>query len=216
MMISTMASPGPAHLPVDGALGDGHLDRAAALEGDAALAAENGLFQIDLRLDPQVLTTGGRRAEAASAPTTAAKHLAQDIVEIDALEAGAGGGAAESATAERVTAAKAAHGLAPVRIDLARVEAPAFFLVAQKVEGGADPLEALLGHLIAGVFVRMKLFGELVKGAANLRLAGRTGHAEFLIGVLRQWVSRLRVRGDRPSIKRFSDRRKRYCDKIAT
>ena len=62
----------------------------------------------------------------------------------------------------------AAHGLAPVGVDLAAVELLALLLVAEDVEGGADALEPLLGGLVAGVLVGMELLGELAERLADL------------------------------------------------
>ncbi len=121
----------------------------------------------------------------------AAEHLAQDVVEIHALELGAMGPVAEAAgprpglTGE-AAAPEAAHGLAAIRVDLAAVELLALLLVAQDVEGGADPLEPLLGLLVARVLIGVQLLGELAERLADLVGARTTGNAQLLIWILRQ------------------------------
>ena len=83
-MVSSMkASPGPARpgapwpfsrsvWPSCGALGDGDVDGAAVGEGDALLAAADGVLQVDLEPGAHVGAALGEAAEAAAAPPRAA------------------------------------------------------------------------------------------------------------------------------------------------
>ncbi len=189
----------PQHLAVHGALGDVHVDDAAVREADPLLGAPNGVLQVDVELGAHIraplVLLEATEAAAEPAPAAAAllaapaEHLAQDVVEVDPLELGAGAleAIAEAAwTASGMTAAEAAHGLAPVRVDLAAVELLALLIVTKDVEGCADPLEPLLGLAVARVLVGVQLLGELAEGLADL-LGGRAaGHAQLLIWILRQ------------------------------
>ena len=159
-----------------------------------------GVFEVDVEPRTHVRPLGRGAAEAAATAKAAAapaKHLAQDVVQVDTVELGAGAAeavlrarpaatTAETAAVERVIAAR---GVTPIGVDLAAVELLALVLVADQVEGGGDAFELLLGGLVALVLVGVVLFGQLAEGATDLVRAGRARHAEFLIGVLRQGCS---------------------------
>ncbi len=186
----------PQHLAVGRALGDGDVQRASVREGDAPLAALHRLFDAELDFGAHVaaaLRLAAAEAEAGAAPA-AAQDLRQDVAEFAAfevpLEAAVALPAALEAARERAPGAErafaraeAAHGLAPVRIDLAGVVLLALVLVAEDVERGRHLLEALLGRLVAGVLVRVQLLGQLAERLADLVGAGAPRHAEFLIKV---------------------------------
>src|SRR3990167_2333882 len=118
-------------LAVLGALGDDHLERAAVGEGDALLAAANGLLKVYVQVGPQVLppAAAAAKTEAAAArarSATLAEHVAEDVVDIHPLEAGTAGTGAVAAArgaagAERTAAAEAGMLLAAVGVDLAPI-----------------------------------------------------------------------------------------------
>src|SRR6185369_2323295 len=91
-------------------------------------------------------------------------------------------------------AGEATHGLAPVGVDLARVELLLLGGVAQDVEGARDPLEALLGLLVVRIGVGMVGLGQLAECLADLVRARATGDAQLLIGVARQKLSPSKLR----------------------
>ena len=98
----------------------------------------------------------------------AAEHAAEQLVQIDILEALLPGTALAERIPARTTsrtagaaAAETAELLTPVRVDLAPVEFRPLVLVPQQVESGRDPLEPLVSDRIAGVLVRMEFLGEL-------------------------------------------------------
>jgi hypothetical protein len=167
------------------------------------LAALDGFLEVDLQAGAHVGAALGEAAEAALASGAAAagpaEHLAQDVAQVDALEALAAGPArpaAEAAAGRRTpgaalsagkwAAGEAAHGLAPVGVDLSGVELLLLGRVAQDVEGARDLLEALLGRLVVRVGVGVIGLGELAERLADLVRARRAGDAQDLIGVARQ------------------------------
>src|SRR5207253_6908559 len=93
-------------LAVVRALGDGDVDGAAIGERDALLASVDRLLQVDLELGAHVRSPSGKAAaEAAFAPPPA-EHLAEDLVDVDIVEAlGAELAALESARAGAEAAA---------------------------------------------------------------------------------------------------------------
>ncbi len=197
------------HLAVERPLRDVHVDHPAVGKTDPLLAALDGVFQVDRELGADVRAPAVETAEAApGAARTVAEHLAQDVVDVDALEAGAGVMAVleRPATTETTTCAaapEATHDLVPVGVDLAAVVALALVLVAQQVEGGAQSLEPLLGLLVTGVLVGMVLLRQLAERAAHFVGVGGAGDAELLIGILRQVGSSKNWSGDGPELGLF-------------
>src|SRR6202012_5015746 len=121
------------------------------------------------------------------------EHLAQDVAQVDALEAlavpaavGPARRGTPGAALSAPAAAEAAEGLAPVGVDGAGVELLLLLGVAQDVEGAGDLLEALLGGLVVRVGVGVVGLGELAERLADLVRARRARDAQDLIGVARQ------------------------------
>ena len=72
-------------LAVDSPNRNGRLNRLAIAKGNALLAAENGIFQINVELGAHVRALGGKGpaiAETAAAGASAARseHIAKDVV----------------------------------------------------------------------------------------------------------------------------------------
>src|SRR5690606_28313498 len=185
-------------------LGDGDVQRPAIGKGDAPHGAEDGVLEADLQLRPDVLPPA---AETAAGPGPGAGHAAEhaeQVVQIDALEARAEARPAGRAAAP--PAGEAAKLLAAVRVDLAAIEFPALLLVPEDVERPGHPLETFLGFRIAGIAVRVQLLGQLAEGLADLVLAGVSGDAKFLVGIARHSSVSLRFQTGL-SVKRSEERR---------
>ena len=116
----------------------------------------------------------GRAAEAAKpAEATAAEQIAKDVTQVHTACA------AKAAT-------KAAAGLAGpiVGIDPSETElviALALVRVGKNIVGLVDLLELFLGILIAGVQIRVVLFGQLAVGAFDLGIGGVFADPQHLV-----------------------------------
>jgi hypothetical protein len=128
-------------LTIGGAGGNGHVQGAAVLEGNALLAPQDRLLEVDLQARAHVGTLGGESpawtwpgAPARTCtPRPATEHLPKDVAEVRTLKAAC---ATAEWTALSRPAAKAPESLAPVGIDLPGVELRALLDVAEDVEGG--------------------------------------------------------------------------------
>src|SRR6478752_8307139 len=70
-----------------------------------------------------------------------------------------------------------------LRIDLAAVETAALLRITQEIIGGGDILELLLGALVAGIEIGMKLLGKLAIGLLDIVGRSGLGDAQCLIGI---------------------------------
>ena len=77
--------------------------------------------------------------------------------------------------------------LVALLVDLAAIVAGALVLVGQDVVGAGQPLEALLGPLVARIDVGMQLLGELAVGGLQLGLAGPFGNAQHFVEIIAHW-----------------------------
>ena len=75
---------GPA---VRSPLGDGDIEGAPIRERDAPLAACDRFLKVDVHPRPDIGPTGGEAAAPAAASAATAEHVAQNVVEIDAIKA---------------------------------------------------------------------------------------------------------------------------------
>jgi hypothetical protein len=110
------------------------------------------------------------------------EHSAEQVAQVHVLERevlAAGCARALPRTAGKGVLAD----LVAAGVDFAAVEARALGRVAQDVIGGVYLLEALLGFLVAGVKVRMRLLRQAAESLLDVLVAGGRCDAQRLIGV---------------------------------
>ena len=116
----------------------------------------------------------GRAAKAAKpAEATAAEQIAKDITQVHTACA------AKAATEAAAGLAGPIVGIDPSETEL--VIALALVRVGKNIVGLVDLLELFLGILIAGVQIRVVLFGQLAVGAFDLGIGGIFADPQHLV-----------------------------------
>ena len=157
----------PQRLAVGDARRNRQIERGAVRHGHALLGAEHRLQEFHLQGVTGILALQAEAGTLRAARAARGEEVGEDIAEAE-IRARSVASTAASAT-PRPSAPRTA-GLAfiaalriAIGVDLAAVELPALFGVAEDLVGTGYLLEALRRSLVAGPHIRMQLLGELAE-----------------------------------------------------
>src|ERR1700761_1328535 len=172
--------PQPQRLLVACARRNDDIDRIATGQGNPTCGAVDSIQKIDLQAIAPVIASHSKGASSA-----ARKQRRQNVIGIakirEARSIAIGIGCA--ASIGEVSIVAALRLLLAGRVDLAPVKAGTLLLAAKNVISRRDILKLPLGFLVAGVEVRMKLFGQFSIGLLDILLLGMSWHTQQFVGI---------------------------------
>jgi len=153
-----------------------HIERAAARQRKPLRYSRDRIGKADRQSIEQILPP-----PVGAGLSIAPKKVGEDIV--IAAEIGIAGvaGVASKVGSRIVTVELLGRALGPRFIDLARIIAPALVRITQQIIGAGNVLELVLGGLVTGIEIRMKLLRELAIGLLDFFRRCRGRDPQFFV-----------------------------------